>query len=143
MIIIQTIKHYTVFSSLSRYRPVFIMAPNRSSLNGSFGFVRIIFGLYLHVTPAFILSCRRCFCLEDLRWRRRPPTTSPRDRAAPPRPRPAASRWISGVCPRSDSLDFIRAGLISALRSRSDRSSLSPSPVLLPLGPAGQPALVR
>jgi hypothetical protein len=32
------------------------------------------FGVHLHVTPACLLSCRRCFCLEDLRRRRRPPT---------------------------------------------------------------------
>jgi hypothetical protein len=39
----------------------------RSSFNCSFG-------IYLHVVPACISSCRRCFCLEDLRRRRRPPT---------------------------------------------------------------------
>jgi hypothetical protein len=27
-----------------------------------------------HAMPICILSCRRCFCLEDLRQRRRPPT---------------------------------------------------------------------
>jgi hypothetical protein len=32
------------------------------------------FGIYLHVMSACISSCRRCFCLEDLRRRRRPPT---------------------------------------------------------------------
>jgi hypothetical protein len=32
------------------------------------------FGIYLHVVSACILSCQRCFCLEDLRRRRRPPT---------------------------------------------------------------------
>jgi hypothetical protein len=68
---------------------------------------------------------------------------SPRDRAALPHPRPTASRWISGVHPRSGGLDLIRVDLISALRSRSDCSPLSPSPVPLPLGPAGQPALVH
>jgi hypothetical protein len=55
----------------------FNMTPSRSSFNRSFDVVRIIFGLYLHVTPAFVLSCRRCFCLEDLRRRRRPPTGVP------------------------------------------------------------------
>jgi hypothetical protein len=39
----------------------------RSSFNCSFG-------IYLHVVPACISSCRRCFCLEDLRRRRRSPT---------------------------------------------------------------------
>jgi hypothetical protein len=32
------------------------------------------FGIQLHVTPVCMSSCRRCFCLEDLRRRRRPPT---------------------------------------------------------------------
>jgi hypothetical protein len=64
----------SLFLSKSVSSFVFIMTSSRSSLNHSFGFVRIIFGLYLHVTPSFILSCRRCFCLEDLRRRRRPPT---------------------------------------------------------------------
>jgi hypothetical protein len=68
----------------------------------------------------------------------RPPRLR-RDRAAPPHPRPTASRWISGVRPRSGSLDLTREDLISALRSRSDRYPLSPSPAPLPLGSAGQP----
>jgi hypothetical protein len=34
------------------------------------------FGVYLHVVSACMSSCRRCFCLEDLRRRRRPPTAS-------------------------------------------------------------------
>ena len=32
------------------------------------------FGIQLHVTPVCMSYCRRCFCLEDLRRRRRPPT---------------------------------------------------------------------
>ena len=40
-------------------------------------------------------------------------------------------------------LGFICADLIAALRSGSGRSPLSPSPVSLPLGPAGQPALTH
>jgi hypothetical protein len=44
-----------------------------------------------------------------------------------------------GRRPRSVGLDLTRADLISALRSRSDCSPLSPSPTPLPLGPAGQP----
>jgi hypothetical protein len=42
------------------------MPPCRSSFNRSFGF-------HLHVASACISSCRKCFCLEDLRRRRRPP----------------------------------------------------------------------
>jgi hypothetical protein len=63
-----------LFKSVSSF--AFNMIPSRSSFNRSFGFVRIIFGLYLHVAPAFVLSCRRCFFLEDLRRRRRPPIAS-------------------------------------------------------------------
>jgi hypothetical protein len=71
----QTIKDYIVFSSLSRYRPSPLSQyqAKAPSVIASV-FVRIIFGLYLHVTPVFVLSCRRCFCLEDIRQRRRPPT---------------------------------------------------------------------
>jgi hypothetical protein len=54
-----------LFKSVSSF--VFSMTPSRSSFNRSFG-------LYLHITTAFIMSCRRCFCLDDLRRRRRPPT---------------------------------------------------------------------
>jgi hypothetical protein len=39
----------------------------RSSFNCSFD-------IYLHVVHACISSCRMCFCLEDLWWRRRHPT---------------------------------------------------------------------
>jgi hypothetical protein len=67
----------------------------------------------------------------------------PRDRAAPPRSCPVPGCWISGVRPRSEGLGLIRADLISALRSRSDHSSLSPSPMPMQLGPAGQLALVH
>jgi hypothetical protein len=34
------------------------------------------FGIYLHVVYACISFYRRCFCLEDLRRRRRPPTVA-------------------------------------------------------------------
>jgi hypothetical protein len=64
----------SLFLSKSVSSFVFIMTSSRSSFNRSFGFVRITFGLYLHVTPSFIWSYQRCFCLEDLRRRRRPPT---------------------------------------------------------------------
>jgi hypothetical protein len=70
-----TIKDYIVFSSLSRYCPSPLSQYQAEALSIiALAFVRIIFGLYLHVTPAFVLSCQRCFYLEDLRRRRRPPT---------------------------------------------------------------------
>jgi hypothetical protein len=34
-------------------------------------------GIYLHVVSACVSSCRRCFCLEDLRRRRSPPIVAP------------------------------------------------------------------
>jgi hypothetical protein len=59
---------YSLFLFKSVTSFVFSVSPCRSSFNGSFG-------LHLHVTPACVSFYRRCFCLEDLRWRRRPPTT--------------------------------------------------------------------
>jgi hypothetical protein len=49
--------------------PPFVLSVSscRSSFSNSFG-------IHLHVVPACILSFRRCFCLEDRRQRRRPPT---------------------------------------------------------------------
>ena len=74
--LITNYNHNTNYQGLSSLFPfksvpsiVLGMPPCRSSFNRSFD-------LYLHVTPAYVLSYRRCFCLEDLRWRRRPPTTS-------------------------------------------------------------------
>jgi hypothetical protein len=62
---------YQGLYSLFLFKPVlsfvFSMTSSRSSFNRSFD-------LYLHVTTAFVLSYRRCFCLEDLQRRRRPPT---------------------------------------------------------------------
>jgi hypothetical protein len=58
-----------VFSSLSRCRP---SSQDVSSCRSS---LDCRFGIYLRVVSACISSCRRCFCLEDLR-RRRPPTFS-------------------------------------------------------------------
>jgi hypothetical protein len=49
--------------------PSFVL--NMPSCRNSFN---CSFGIYLHVVSACILSCRRCFCLEDLRRRRRPAT---------------------------------------------------------------------
>jgi hypothetical protein len=67
---IQTIKDFAVFSSLSRCQSfVSSVSSCRSSSDCSFG-------IHLHVTPVCMSSCRRCFCLEDLRWRRRPPTVA-------------------------------------------------------------------
>jgi hypothetical protein len=48
---------------------VLSMPSYRSSFNCSFD-------IYLHVVSACMSSCRRCFCLEDLRRRRRPPTVA-------------------------------------------------------------------
>jgi hypothetical protein len=60
---------YSIFLFKSVLPFISSMSPCRSSFNRSFD-------LYLHVTPAYALSCRRCFCLEDLRQRRRPPTVA-------------------------------------------------------------------
>jgi hypothetical protein len=57
--------------SLFRFKLVSSFVFSTSSCLSSFN---RSFGLYLHVTPAFVLFCRRCFCLENLRRRRRPPT---------------------------------------------------------------------
>jgi hypothetical protein len=57
-----------LFKSVSSF--VFSMTRNRSSSNCSFS-------LILHITHVLVLSCRRCFCLEDLRRRRRPRTVAP------------------------------------------------------------------
>jgi hypothetical protein len=69
----QTIKDYVVFSSSSQYRPSPLSQYQAEALSViASALVRIIFGLHLHIAPAFALSCRRCFCLEDLRRRRSP-----------------------------------------------------------------------
>jgi hypothetical protein len=64
----QGVYSFFLFKSVSSF--ISSMSPCRSSFNCSFG-------LYLHVTPAYALSCRRSFCLEDLRRRKRPPTVTP------------------------------------------------------------------
>jgi hypothetical protein len=67
----QIIRDRTVFCSLSRCCPLSQGASLcRSFLDNSFG-------IYLHVMSACISSCRRCFFLEDLRHRGRPPTIAP------------------------------------------------------------------
>jgi hypothetical protein len=54
----QTIKVYIVFSSLSRYRLSPLSQYQAEALPAvASAFVRIIFGLHLHVTPSFVLSC--------------------------------------------------------------------------------------
>jgi hypothetical protein len=67
----QIIGDWTVFSSLSRCRPL----SQDASLCWSF--LSCSFGIYLRVMFACISSYRRCFCLEGLRRRRRPPTVAP------------------------------------------------------------------
>jgi hypothetical protein len=52
-----------LFKSVSSF--IFSMTRNRSSSNCRFS-------LILHITLVLVLSCRRCFCLGDLRQRRRP-----------------------------------------------------------------------
>jgi hypothetical protein len=60
---------YSLFLFKSVPPFVLSMPSCRSSFNCSFG-------IYLHIVSACISSCRRCFCLEDLRRRRRPPTVA-------------------------------------------------------------------
>jgi hypothetical protein len=68
IIMTQIIMDWSVFSSLSRCNPSSQGMPLcRSSLDSSFG-------VYLRAVFAYMLLFRRCFCLEDLRWRSRPPT---------------------------------------------------------------------
>jgi hypothetical protein len=47
----------------------FVITLSRSFFSHSFGFLSCH-----HVEYAFVLSCRRCFCFEDLQRGRRPPT---------------------------------------------------------------------
>jgi hypothetical protein len=54
-----------LFKSVSPF--VSSVSSCRSSFNCNFG-------IQLHVTSACMSSCHRCFCLEDLRRKRRPPT---------------------------------------------------------------------
>jgi hypothetical protein len=58
----QTIKDYIVFSSLSRYRPSPLSQYQAEALLAvASAFVRIIFGLYLHITPAFVFFLSKVF----------------------------------------------------------------------------------
>jgi hypothetical protein len=50
--------------------------PFVASVSSCRSFFDCSFGKHLHVTPVCMSSCRRCFCLEDLRCRRRPPTVA-------------------------------------------------------------------
>jgi hypothetical protein len=56
------------FKSVSSF--VFSTSPCRSSFNRSFG-------LYLHVTPAYVLSYRRCFLLRGPSAGKKAPNSSP------------------------------------------------------------------
>jgi hypothetical protein len=64
--------NYQGLCSLFLFKSVSPFVSSVSSCRSSFS---CSFGIHLHVTHAFLLSCQRCFCLEDLRQRRRPPTT--------------------------------------------------------------------
>jgi hypothetical protein len=63
---------YQGLCSLFLIKSVLPFVLSVSSCRSSFS---CIFDIHLHVTPTCLLSCRRCFCLEDLRRRRRPPTS--------------------------------------------------------------------
>jgi hypothetical protein len=63
--------NYQGLCSLFLFKSVPSFVSSVSSCRSSFS---CSFGIHLHVTAACLLSCRRCFCLEDLRRRRRPPT---------------------------------------------------------------------
>jgi hypothetical protein len=62
---------WMVFSSLSR------CCPSSQGASSCWSSPNCRFGIYLCVMSACILSCWRCFYLEDLRRRRRPPTIAP------------------------------------------------------------------
>jgi hypothetical protein len=66
--------NYQGLCGLFLFKSVPPFVPSVSSCRSSFN---CSFGIHLHVTPACMSSCRRCFCLEDLRRRRRPPTVAP------------------------------------------------------------------
>jgi hypothetical protein len=66
--------NYQGLCSLFLFKSVPPFVSSVSSCRSSFS---CSFSIHLHVTPACLLSCRRCFCLEDLRRRRRPPKGYP------------------------------------------------------------------
>jgi hypothetical protein len=71
------------------------MTPSRSSFNHSFGFVHIIFGLYLHVTPSFILSLSKVFFPRGPSAEKKTPNTAPNLWAGSTLP---TYRWKPGWC---------------------------------------------
>jgi hypothetical protein len=66
--------NYRGLCSLFLFKSVPLFVSSVSSCRSSFN---CSFGIYLHVAPACISSCRRCFCSEDLRQRRKPPIVAP------------------------------------------------------------------
>jgi hypothetical protein len=68
--------HDTNYQGLSGLFLFKSVLPFVSSVSSCWSSFNCSFGMYLHVVPACISSCRRCFCLEDLRRRRRPPPLS-------------------------------------------------------------------
>jgi hypothetical protein len=66
--------NYQGLSGLFLFKSVLPFVSSVSSCRSS---LDCSFGIYLHVAPACILSYRRCFCLEDLRRRKRPPIVAP------------------------------------------------------------------
>jgi hypothetical protein len=74
--LITNYNHNTDYQGLYNLFLLKSVSPFISSLSPCRGSFNRSFGLYLHVTPAYALSCRRCFCLEDLWRRRRPPTVA-------------------------------------------------------------------
>jgi hypothetical protein len=66
--------NYQGLCGLFLFKSVPPFVSSMSSCRSSFS---CSFGIHLHVTPACMSSYRRCFFLEDLRQRRRPPTVAP------------------------------------------------------------------
>ena len=65
--------NYQGLSGLFLFKSVLPFVSDVSSCRSSLDYS---FGIYLWVVSAWIWPCRRCFCLEDLRRRRRPPTVA-------------------------------------------------------------------
>jgi hypothetical protein len=76
-IYLQTTRHtkvYLVFSSSSPLEPKLMAASTFSNIASTQGLQLGTFGRRRKRTSVSL--CRRCFCLEDLRQRRRPPTVA-------------------------------------------------------------------
>jgi hypothetical protein len=65
--------NYQGLNSLFLFKSVLSFVSDVSSCRS---FLDYSFGIYLRVVTACIWPCRRCFCLENLRRRRRPPTVA-------------------------------------------------------------------